>query len=109
MRQVEPAGAAVGNLNALPAQNITVRPDVPPIGSVDSGHIDPYVAYKRYYQRHKSAGTVTPTMRAEFKRMKTNRRSTKSRRGQGLVANGLVNETTQGGKLVSKKILMRLI
>ena len=64
---------------------------------------------KKLYHKAKAKGKVTDAMRREYKTQKNNMRTMRERKGSGLVASGLVNETVNGGKLVSMKKVHRLL
>ena len=62
---------------------------------------------KKTYRKAKRMGSATPNMRTQFKTMRANVRAAKNR-GRGIVAQGLVNDSTRGGKLVNMTKMKRM-
>jgi hypothetical protein len=101
-----PTGAPVGtpfNNNQVGVPIMTGAP----VGSPFPSNYEFYRQAKKTYRRAKRAGTATQSQRNAYRTIKENHRAIK--RGRGIVASGLVNETTQGGKLASVSRLRRRI
>ena len=112
--QIEPAGAPVGMHARIGMPNPFAYPPhtaTTPVGSpypIDPEYHRAYRKAKKQYRKQKHTGTTDPQMRTQYKTMRANVRAAKNR-GRGLVAQGLVNETTKGGKLVKMSKVKRMI
>ena len=106
--RIEPAGAAVGSPVPVQQNPFAFPPHTAnmPVGApVPQVTLDPhqYRTIKKTYRHRKSQGTATPEERTYYRTLKKHHRSIK--RGRGIVASGLVNDTAKGGKLASLKKL----
>ena len=90
---------------ALPPHTVNM-----PVGApVPQVTIDPqqYRTIKKTYRHKKSQGTATPEERTYYRSLKKHHRAVK--KGHGVVASGLVNETAKGGKIASLRRMHRMI